>query len=87
MFDVKLKRKLTKKDYESLKWMSLYACGERYYDESKILRVAEIIEEIVEDETDASVYSKWIINVANGKEFSWHRLQSFCIELMETYKQ
>lgn len=85
MFNVKLKRKLKKCDYDALSWMSLYACGERYYDESKILRAAEVVEELVEDEGGA--YSKWIINVANGKQFDWHRLQSFCIELMETYQE
>ena len=85
MFNFKLKRCLTKQDYESVKWMSYYACGAEMYDEGKILRVAEIVEEYAEDESEGLVYSKWITNIANGKEFNWHKLQSFCIEMMEKY--
>lgn len=87
MFNVSIRRPLTKDDYESIRWLSYYAADMVTYDESKILRVAEIMEEIVEDEYDAHLYSKWIMNVANGKPFNWHKLQSFCIELMETYQE
>lgn len=87
MFNVAIRRPLTKDDYESIKWLSYYAADMVGYEESKILRVAEIMEEILEDESDALLYSKWIMNVANGKPFNWHKLQSFCIELMETYQE
>lgn len=86
MYITAYKRPITKDDYDAINWLNYYCASERSYDESMFHRVVEILEEIIEDEDDAAMYGRWIMNAANGRQVNWHRMQDFCIEILSTYR-
>ncbi len=77
-----LKRNLNQEEYDAVNWFSYYTVGHHSYNETKILKTAEVILDLLNDKTEAKVYSNWIKSVVNGKDYDFHKIQFFCIEVL-----
>lgn len=82
-----IKRNLTQADYDAINWVSYYAAGHNSYNEARFIEASKVILDLLADKVEAKSYSNWIIRASQGHDFDFHKLQDFCIELLQHYKE
>lgn len=78
-----LNRSLTYDERETLIWLGYYIANQRNYSETAIRKAAKIVSDVLSDKTESKVYSQWICNIAEGKDYDFHKAQFFLIELLQ----